>query len=202
MSSFFQSLSAAFASFNSSPRLSRSDNDPQRPLDERRRNSFSQRRAHSPSPRRRPPPSPTAGSRRRIKRAKNEFSLGLEDDDDDDDHRPDLSFQSPRDIAAPQVCTSLHKLSEHLVCFDSVLSQFQLAAVPFLALRYTASGEETDPPLVVYPVDFFFFPPGLFFSTKTRRAARSLKVMPTNLPLRLDLSPPVDNCGIRLRFLS
>ncbi|OKP01039.1 Ubiquitin-like-specific protease 2 [Penicillium subrubescens] len=103
MSSFFQSLSAAFASFNSSPRLSRSDNDPQRPLDERRRNSFSQRRAHSPSPRRRPPPSPTAGSRRRIKRAKNEFSLGLEDDDDDDDdHRPDLSFQSPRDIAAPQ----------------------------------------------------------------------------------------------------
>jgi hypothetical protein len=153
MSSFFQSLSAAFASFNSSPRRSRSDDDPQRPLDQHRRNSLSQQRAHSPSPRRRPPPSPTAGSRRRIARAKNEFPLGLEDDGD---LRLDFSFQSPRDIAAPQVCTSLHKLYEHLVCFDSVFSQFQLAAVPYLTPRTTESGEEQGPPLVVYPLDFFF----------------------------------------------
>lgn len=106
MSSFFQNLSAAFASFNSSPRRPRSD-DPQRPLDQHRRSSPSKQRAHSPSPRRRPPPSQIAGSRRHIKKAQNEFSLGLEDDED---HGFDLGFEPPRDIAAPQVCTSLPKL--------------------------------------------------------------------------------------------
>lgn len=158
MSSFFQSLSAAFASLNSSPRRPRSD-DPQRPLDQYRRNSLSQQRAHSPSPRRRPPPSPTAGSSRRIKRAKNEFSLGLEDDDN---HRVDLSLESPRDIAAPQVCTSLPKLHEHLICFDSVFSQFQLAPVPYLALRYTEIREEEDSPARCLPILTFFLSLGLF----------------------------------------
>lgn len=106
MSSFFQNLSAAFASFNSSPRRPRTD-DPQRPLDQHRRKSVSQQRAHSPSPRHRSPPSPTAESRWHRKRAKNEFSLDLEDHDR---HRLDLTFESPRDIAAPQVCTGLPEL--------------------------------------------------------------------------------------------
>ncbi|CEJ60414.1 hypothetical protein PMG11_08990 [Penicillium brasilianum] len=102
MSSFFQNLSAAFASFNSSPLRPRSD-DPQRPLDRHRRSSLSKQRAHSPSPHRRSPPSPTAGSRRRIPRAKNEFSLGLEDNDHS---RADLGFEFPRDIAASQITQS------------------------------------------------------------------------------------------------
>lgn len=92
-----------------------------------------------------------------MKTAKDEFSLGLEDDVD---HQLDLSFQSPRDIAAPQVCTSLHKLLEHLVYFDSVFSRFELAVAPYLALRYTETGEEDHPPARYLHVWTFFF----FFS--------------------------------------
>lgn len=182
MSSFFQSLSAAFASFNSSPRRPRSD-DPQRPLDQHRRNSIS-------SPRRRDPPASTAGACRRIRRTKNEFSLGA---DEDDKRYLDLSFDSPHDIAAPQVCPSLSKLLIHLClprfdlfsisryCFDNLgrdiyLTPWRIGSPPAVYLNIFLLSSSSDAKLILL--------------------ARPPRVMPTNLHSRLDLYPHVDNCGL------
>lgn len=187
MSSFFQNLSAAFASFNSSPHRPRSD-DPQRPLDQHRRSSIAQHRVHSRSLHNPSPPSPAAGSRWHRERARNEFSLDLEDEDR---HRFNLRFESSHDSAAPQVRTSLPKLpslnisptsARHLLSFTS--------RAMIYCLEHTLIREESRPPLNFFPAALFFL--SLFLPT--------LIVLPDHSELCQQFRPHAWTCPLSWIF--